>query len=390
MTHLLPSSPGESGRRADLDWIRVGAFGLLIVYHVALVYAPWDWHIHSQHYVEWLRGGALVTNPWRLALLFLVSGCAVRLMAGRRTVGEVATGRLKRLLPPLIFGVLMIVPPQAFIEATTKFGFTGSYLDWMVWQFAGPGLARIPLNHLWFAFYILMYSAVAVALLARPTWITRLEALAATHLRGWRVLAVPVLYLIAVRVALYPLFGITNNFWIDGYNHSVALVAFVFGFIVVRQAGVWRDLEAMRGVALACVALALPLLIAFEMHPGGAAFAGVPRAAFFAIVQWTTIAAILGFGHRHLKHSDGPTLRYLTQAVFPCYLAHQTLLVVAGHWLLPVGLAPGVEAAILIAVTLGGSLVVYEIVRRIAWLRPVMGLKPLPPKVRPAPAGAVA
>jgi glucan biosynthesis protein C len=390
VTQALSSSSGESGRRADLDWIRVGAFGLLIVYHVALVYAPWDWHVHSQHYFGWLKGGAVITNPWRLALLFLVSGCAVRLMSVRRTAGEVARGRLERLIPPLVFGVLVIVPPQAYIEAISKFGFMGTYVDWMAWQFAGPGLARIPLNHLWFAFYILMYSAVAVLLLAKPQWVARLETLAARHLAGWRILALPIAYLIAVRILLYPLFGVTNRFSVDWYNHSVVLVVFVFGFIIVRQAAVWRDLETMRGWALAIAAVALPTLIAFEMHPGGAAFLGVPRAVIFATVQWSVIAAILGFGSLYLRGTDGPVLRWLSQAIFPCYLVHQTILVAAGFWLLPHGLAPGLEAALLIGITFAGSVAVYEIVRRIGWLRPVMGLKPLGRRKARAAAGAVA
>jgi hypothetical protein len=48
-----PASP--LARRADIDWIRVAAFGILILYHVGLVYAPWDWHVHSPHTFEWLR-----------------------------------------------------------------------------------------------------------------------------------------------------------------------------------------------------------------------------------------------------------------------------------------------------------------------------------------------
>ena len=45
------STPSAT-RRADIDWIRVAAFGLLIVYHEGLVYAPWDWHVHSPHTFE--------------------------------------------------------------------------------------------------------------------------------------------------------------------------------------------------------------------------------------------------------------------------------------------------------------------------------------------------
>ncbi|RYF62556.1 MAG: acetyltransferase, partial [Cytophagaceae bacterium] len=48
-------------RRHDLDWIRVGAFGLLILYHVGLVYGFYDWHIRSVHRFDWMREGVLIT-----------------------------------------------------------------------------------------------------------------------------------------------------------------------------------------------------------------------------------------------------------------------------------------------------------------------------------------
>jgi hypothetical protein len=64
--------------------------------------------------------------------------------------------------------------------------------------------------------------------------------------------------------------------------------------------------------------------------------------------------------------------------VFPCYLAHQTLLVIAAHLLIPQDLPVGVEAGLLVLITLGGSLVVYEIVRRTGPLRPLWGLRPGP------------
>ncbi len=36
-------------RRYDLDWLRVCAFGLLILYHVGMVFVPWDFHIKTAH-----------------------------------------------------------------------------------------------------------------------------------------------------------------------------------------------------------------------------------------------------------------------------------------------------------------------------------------------------
>ncbi|MDB5457513.1 MAG: acetyltransferase, partial [Caulobacter sp.] len=94
----------------------------------------------------------------------------------------------------------------------------------------------------------------------------------------------------------------------------------------------------------------------------------------YALDQWCAIAAILGFGARHLNR-DAPALRYLTLAVFPFYIVHQTLIVVAAHYLAPLNLPQGLEAAILVVGTFAGCFASFEIVRRVAWLRPLFGLK---------------
>ena len=63
-------------RRHDLDWVRVSAFALLVLYHVGMYYVTWDWHVKSPAASDTLEPFMLLSSPWRLALLFLVSGAA--------------------------------------------------------------------------------------------------------------------------------------------------------------------------------------------------------------------------------------------------------------------------------------------------------------------------
>ena len=44
---IAQSSLAEPIRRVDLDWVRIAAFALLILYHVGMFYVPWGWHIKS-------------------------------------------------------------------------------------------------------------------------------------------------------------------------------------------------------------------------------------------------------------------------------------------------------------------------------------------------------
>ncbi|RZJ29472.1 MAG: DUF998 domain-containing protein [Brevundimonas sp.] len=375
----VSSAPAQSLRRNDLDWIRVAAFGLLILYHVALVYAPYDWHIHSAHTFGWLHEALLLTNPWRLTLLFLVSGAALRFMTARRSPAQTLRARAERLIPPLVFGALVLVPIQSFVEAIDKGGFTGNFADWLWHEFSPSGLANgVPVNHLWFVVYIAVYSLITIGLMTRPALMQTAEAWLARNLTGWRLMLIPLAWLIVIRIVLFPVFGITNKLTWDFYNHFLSLGAFLFGFLMVRQDAFWAELERRRHLALAVAVIALPIMMLQAAHPGGGTWFGVPRAVVFAIDQWAMIAAILGYGSRHLRHTRGPALPYLVDATFPLYLAHQTVLVAAVWFVRPANLPAPVEAACLVGITFGVSLLIYEVVRRIPAIRPIWGLKPLP------------
>ncbi len=366
-------------RRNDLDWIRVAAFGLLILYHVALAYAPYDWHVHSAHTFGWLHEALLLTNPWRLTLLFLVSGAALRFMTVRRSPARTLRARAERLLPPLIFGALVLVPIQSFTEAIDKGGFTGNFADWLWHEFSPSGLANgVPVNHLWFVVYITVYSAITIGLTTIPGLVERAEAWLARSTAGWRIVVVPLVYLIVIRIVLFPIFGITNKLSWDFYNHFLSLGAFLFGFLLVRHEPFWAELERRRRLFAGVALIALPIMMLQAGHPGGGTWFGIPRAIVFAIDQWAMIAAILGYGSRYLRKASGPALTYLVDATFPLYLAHQTVLVVAVWFIRPAHLPAPVEALSLVGITFGVSLLIYEIVRRIPVIRPVWGLKPLP------------
>lgn len=382
-------------RRADIDWIRVGAFGLLIIYHVGLYYAPWDWHVHSPRTFEWLRYGALITNPWRLTLLFLVSGVALRFMSRRMTATQVVRARAARLIPPFLFGVLVLVPPQSWIEAMDKFGWRETFAAWWLSEFSLQGFRDgIPLNHLWFVLYIAVYSLVAAVLLLQPAVVRVLQRVFEILLTGPLLLILPIAYLAFARQSLFATYGLSNHLTTDWYNHAASLGVFLLGFVLALSDRTWANFARLRWPALGLAALALPLLIALEASPGGMVLNGLVQNSMYAIDQWATICAILGFASRHIRQADGPLLRYLTDAVFPCYLAHQTILVVVAHQLAPMNLPVEVEAPLLATSTLGGSLLVYELVRRIGPIRPLWGLKrqpaPRAPRTAAAPAEGTA
>ena len=87
-------------REYGLDWLRVFAFGLLILYHSGMAYVSWPWSVKDAERSQALEMGMLFLNRWRLPLLFLISGAGVYFSLRRRSFGQFAGERLRRLLLP--------------------------------------------------------------------------------------------------------------------------------------------------------------------------------------------------------------------------------------------------------------------------------------------------
>lgn len=386
-------------RRYDLDWIRVGAFFLLILYHTGMFYVPWDWHVKTPHPVEALEPFMLMTNPWRLTLLFLVSGAATRFMADKVSVGKLTTARIARLLPPLIFAMFVIVPPQSYyqiVEYIAAHPGTPLTVDnfWIRYATAsghwcgtdGNCLITPTWNHMWFVAYLFVYTMVLAAMLL--VWKQAGEHLrkgAERLLKGVGLFVWPVLFLGMLRATLYAKFGETHALVDDPYVHAVSFSAFLLGFGLAKSEVLRDRLTAVRWpalvVAVAAWAVWSWMVWTYWRHDGlpqPTPLVGLAGRFVFAIQGWCAIVAILGFGAKHLASKGGPVLRYLTLGVFPFYLVHQTLIVVMAYHLAKLGLPQGVEGAILVVATFAGCFATYEIVRRIPGVRILFGLKGQP------------
>ena len=83
----------------------------------------------------------LLSNAWRLPLLFLIFGAASRfLLAKSGGARYFASGRSSRLLWPLLCAVVVVVvvPPKAWIDVVVNHGYGRSFLAFWTsdyWRF---------------------------------------------------------------------------------------------------------------------------------------------------------------------------------------------------------------------------------------------------------------
>lgn len=383
-------------RRHDLDWVRVYAFALLVLYHVGMYYVTWDWHVNSPFASHALEPVMMMSSPWRLSLLFLVSGVATAFLlrksreadtAGRG--GRFIGPRSWRLLVPLVFGMLVIVPPQSYYQVVEQLpgGFHDGYLSFWGRYLAADdsfcdadGCLAVPTwNHLWFVAYLWVYT-VAVWALARtaPALLERSGAALARALSSpLGLLLWPILFFAIARVALIGSFGSTHALTDDWYNHAQYFGIFLLGFLIAHEEGVWQSIERVRWPALALwFASWLAIAIYFASFQDAAPPDSLRRSlrAAWGLNQWCAIVAILGFARRFAP-GDSPALRYLSTAIFPVYILHQTVIVVLAHNAKPLGLSPLLEGPLLVILTFALCFAGYELIRRISPLRPLFGLR---------------
>ena len=389
-----PHCAPDASRRHDIDALRVLAFGLLILYHVGMFYvADWGWHVKSVHLSEWLKWPMRLVNPWRMSLLFLISGLAVNFMLRRASAASFAALRIRRLLVPLLFGMAVVVPPQAYVQALYNGAFDGHYGEfllryftfqpWPEGAFDGAHVG-VTWNHLWYLPYLLAYSLVLAALL--PLLRSRAgRALgnAFRRLRGLWLWLLPAVPLTFATWALSAEFPTTHDLLHDWHMHAQYFAMFLFGYWIGTDRALWAELRDRRGALLVAAALTFAAFIVLgritEPSPTAA------RALYdFAerLNGWTWVLLVLGWGH-HLLDRPLRWLPYASEAVYPWYVLHQSITVVAGYFLAQRALGPWLEPVLLVAITVLGCLLIHELlIRRIGWLRPLFGIPPR--RARPA------
>jgi hypothetical protein len=370
-------------RHYGMDWLRIGAFALLILYHVGMVFVAWDYHIKTAAPSEWLAVPMLFTNAWRLMLLFVVSGFASRMLLAKSTgLRGFVRNRNARLLLPLAFGMVVIVPPQSWVELVGKHGYAHDYgWFWLHDYFRFGALDGVILptwNHLWFVVYLWAYT-LALALLLMLPRPARLQAAFDRVFGGAGALWVPIAYLLLFQVLLFRRGEETHDLVRDGVAHIAYLPAFLFGFglggsraAMASFGRLWKLAAVLALGGYAVVGTIDALWVAGAELPGAATEAfRVAR----EVQTWASIAALIGIAERYLNR-DTAWRATLTEAIFPFYIIHQTVIVLGEYALKPFGLPALAEFGILVAATVSGCWLFYLAGREVSLLRPLIGLRP--------------
>lgn len=343
-------------RRHDIDWLRVIAIGLLLIYHIAVIFQPWAMFIgfiRSDELMESLWKPMTMLNVWRIPLLFYISGMGVCFAIRKRTWRELLLERSRRILIPFVFGIVAIAP-----------------LHFLVFQ----EYYHLPLSyythpaHLWFLGNIFTY-----VLILLPLFFYLKEKEGGRFMKGLSFfmsnpispISISAFFILETMIVRPQVFEMYAQTW---HGFFLGLLAFFFGFLFVYSGKTfWQTVLKWRWLYMGMAAtLYILRLMIFELKSPG---------YLMTIESNCWIFAVFGFGYKYLN-KPGPTLSYLSQAAYPVYIIHMFVLYAGAMIILPLEIPVMLKFISIIAFTGILCYLIYEfIIRKISFLRPLFGLK---------------
>ncbi|WP_461051134.1 acyltransferase family protein [Spirosoma arcticum] len=359
-----------------LDWLRVLAFGLLIPYHAGLIFVDWGFHIQNQQLTEDFKLPMLFVNQWRLPLLFFISGVGTRFALSRRSSVVYVRDRIRRLLIPLVAGIVLVIPPQVYFERLNHGINYPSY-----WSFYPDFFksGNFTWNHLWFVVYLLAYSLLLLPLFL---WLrqggNRLKVVSLfTANYGLLWLTLP---LLLTELLLRNAWPDTRNLVADWYNFTFYSLCLIYGFFLSIYEQVWPQIEKNRWGYFACGVIAFGAIY-WGWHAPGEGFletttAGWLLFCFFKCLNiWCWPLCFIGFARHYLRKGNA-FLQYTNEAVYPFYILHQTVLIGIGYYIIQWPVSIGLKYIIIVGGTFLCTVLLYEfVIRRIVLFRLLFGLK---------------
>jgi glucans biosynthesis protein C len=329
-----------------IDWLRILAIIAVFFFHSSHFFDPFYWHVKNPQQSNSVLIFLAFLNIWIMPLFFFLSGAST-IFGIQKPFKSYVTGKTTRLLIPFIMGVLLLIPPQKYVEALSHHTFTGGYFEFLKEYFTGgmfnyqiginPLWIGVLSYHLWFLGHLLIISVAFFPLIrliiSKGELILNGISKATSFTGGALLMFIPIAI---VRVILKRHFPDYTG-WCDLTMYSLY---FLWGFIYTRHEGLKQTIIKSRYVGLITgVVLFVSYILSFSMKetPFGELFQNYKVYGYYvfqeaggALATWSWIVFIMAIGIKYLNH-ESKYRKPLNEAVLPFYILHQTVLLLIGY-----------------------------------------------------------
>ena len=357
-----------------IDWMRICVFLLLMLYHSARAFFPEDpWHINDPEGSWFLRISMDLVARWRLPLLFFISGLASAFVLSSRNIWQFLGNRLLRLVIPLIFAMLVVVPPQIWLERVFKRQTDLDFFTWYTGEAFTMGTypeGNISWHHMWYIAYLFVMTILLLPVLIsysneKLIWLNR----ATERISRGPQLMLLFLFPLLIQNTLGRIWPGRNNALLGDWGW-LALTGswFLIGFLIkpfleqfAQSASKWVRTTATLWLVMTGIIVWAPGSDDFKFHFGESVLRYDD--ALTVPIAWMAILTLTGIFSLHFN-TDSKAKRYLNRAVYPLYIVHQTIAVTAVFFLIPLDISVWTKFALTLLATFGLSFGLHHFVLR--------------------------
>lgn len=329
-----------------IDWLRIVAIVLVFLFHNAHFFDTMYWHVKNPQQSEAPLLFVGFLNIWIMPLFFFLAGSAA-VFGSNKPFPKFVWGKVTRLLIPFVVGILILIPPQKYLEQVYHHQYASGYLRYLTEYFSG-GIVNYPIGfsigwfgmlgyHLWFLGHLFVISLMLYHLLkflsAKGNYMIEWIYKRLSFGGGMILLFIPVA---VVRILLKKHFPEYTS-WGDFAMFSVY---YLIGFVVMKNEGFRAYFVRDRYPALW---IALVFTVAYFMSFGmkGTFYdlfqnkemygCYLFQEAVGALTTWSWLTFIMALGIQYLD-KETPKRKLLNEAVLPFYILHQTVILIVGYF----------------------------------------------------------
>lgn len=375
-----PSGIQPIERSVQLDWLRVLAFGLLVFYHTGMLYsANWGFHFKSAYLSEGIENAMLLLSPWRMGLIWFISGAALYSLLSKQSLIAFLHSRTVRILLPLMVGIWLVVPFQLYAqmrqEASIELGFIDFYRAFfdlshpLFAEYQAGIWPHVDVNHLWYLRSLWLFTLAIVLLL--PALKSHLIQSVVSRIAH---MPIPLMYI----CLLLPLCALKLNWPSETFRYPMGFVFLLYGFLLIQHKAFfillsryWQPLLVLFLVNYGVVVLGYQLI---WQEPSSPQWQITTLDIIYTGQRLLGLMTALAIGMRFLTYSS-PLLTTLNQWVFPFYIFHQSVLIALAYYLAPLQLGGGLEPMAIILLTFALCTLACIVITKVDWMKPLFGMK---------------
>jgi glucan biosynthesis protein C len=381
----------DLSRRYDVDWLRVLGMMTVFLFHNNRFFDTEGWHVKSPEISQASTIFTIFAVQWMMPLFFILSGVGIYHALAHQRWRQYLISRVKRLLVPLLFGILVIIAPlQVYLERISNEQFEGSFWSFYPHYFEGWYGIQKDGNfawmgiHLWYLEFLFVFSIVTLPLflyLRSSSGSRLMGSLARLLSRPWTIFLLALPIGIAEFAAGMPPIkdSVFGNEGFGGWSALPYLALLIIGYILAASDGPTRAMERHRTAAL--LVGVLSFILGYFAYKASEQWSLAPRELLMSFLRgvlcWSWLVAICGFASRYLRFSNG-FLKYANEAVLTFYILHQMVILCVGFYVLRLHTRLWFEYLIIATGSFIAIMAIYELlIRRVNVLRTLFGMKAL-------------